>query len=91
MHGVVVTIPAFQEIKQLVRILPPPQAWIGVRLALAKPQYFNDLRYSKNDSIWGVRSEMQAMQETCAELKTITIRIYLVRILHLHYKTACFP
>lgn len=31
MDGAVVTIPGFQEIKQIVRILHPLSAWIGAR------------------------------------------------------------
>ena len=76
---------------QFVRILLPPPVWIGTKPGHAKPQCFGDSRDSKNDSIFGLRPEIQAMQETCAELNTTTIRTHLVRILHLHYKTACFP
>ena len=53
-------IPKLRNITQVVRILPPPRAWIGVRLAHAKPKCFGDSRDSKNDSIWGARREMQA-------------------------------
>jgi len=59
MDGAVVTIPGFQEIKQIVRILLPPPAWIGAKLGHVKPQCFGDSRDSKNDSNWGVRREMQ--------------------------------
>jgi hypothetical protein len=55
------------------------------------PGVLGTQRDAKDDSIFGARREMQAMQETCAELNTITIRTQLVRILHLHYKTTCFP
>jgi hypothetical protein len=51
--------PTLQNITEVVRILPSPPAWIGVRLAHAKPQCFDDSRDSKNDSIWGARREMQ--------------------------------
>ena len=53
-------IPKLRNITQVVRILPPPRAWIGVRLAHAKPLCFGDSRDSKNDSIFGARREMQA-------------------------------
>ena len=49
----------FQKITQLVRILPPPPAWIVAKLGHAKPQRFGDSRDSKNDSIWGARREIQ--------------------------------
>jgi len=62
MDGAVVTIPGFQEIKQIVRILLPPPAWIGARLGNVKPQCFGDSRDSKNDSIWGARREMQRLR-----------------------------
>ena len=52
-------IPKLRNITQVVRILPPPRAWIGVRLAHAKPLCFGDSRDSKNDSIWGARREIQ--------------------------------
>jgi hypothetical protein len=45
-------IPKLRNITQVVRILPPPRAWIGVRLAHAKPKCFGDSRDAKNDSIW---------------------------------------
>ena len=50
----------FQNITQIVRILQPPRAWIVARPGHAKPQCFDDLRDSKNDSIFGARREMQA-------------------------------
>ena len=43
----------------IVRILPPPRAWIGARLGHSKPQCFGDSRDSKNDSILGARREIQ--------------------------------
>jgi hypothetical protein len=52
-------IPKLRNITQVVRILPPPRAWIGVRLAHAKPLCFGDSRDSKNDSIFGARREIQ--------------------------------
>ena len=52
-------IPKLRNITQVVRILPPPRAWIGVRLAHAKPLCFGDSRDAKNDSIWAARREMQ--------------------------------
>jgi len=52
-------IPKLRNITQVVRILPPPRAWIGVRLAHAKPKCFGDSRDSENDSIWVARREMQ--------------------------------
>jgi hypothetical protein len=51
--------PAHQNITQVVRILPSPPAWIGVRLGHAKPQCFGDSRDSKNDSIWAARRVVQ--------------------------------
>jgi hypothetical protein len=42
MDGVVVTIPGFQGITQIVRILPPPGTWISVRGGIANPQCFGD-------------------------------------------------
>jgi hypothetical protein len=59
MDRAVGTMPGFQEITQIVRILPPPPSWIGARLGHAKPQCFDDSRDSKNDSIYGARREMQ--------------------------------
>ena len=32
----------FQNITQIVRILPPPRVWIVAKLGHAKPQCFND-------------------------------------------------
>ena len=52
-------VPGFQNITQIVRILPPPPAWSPARQEHAKPQFFGDSRDSKNDSIWGARREMQ--------------------------------
>ena len=52
-------IPKLRNITQVVRILPPPRAWIHTRLGHAKPQCFDDSRDSKNDSIFGARREMQ--------------------------------
>ena len=49
----------FQNITQIVRILPPPLAWIGARRGDAKPERFGDSRDSKNDSIFGARREIQ--------------------------------
>ena len=60
MGGVIRTIPRLQQIARIVRILPPPPAWIGTRPSHAKPQCFGDLCDSKNDSIWTARREMQA-------------------------------
>jgi hypothetical protein len=59
MDRAVVTIPGFQEIKQIVRILHPLSARIGAEPAHAKPLCFDDSRDSKNDSIWAARREMQ--------------------------------
>ena len=59
MAWAIVTIPGFQEIARIVRILPPPLAWIGVRLAHSKPQCFSDSRDANNDSIWAARREIQ--------------------------------
>ena len=59
MDRAVVTIPGFQEIKQIVRILHPLSAWIGAEPAHAKPLCFDDSRDSKNDAIWAARREMQ--------------------------------
>ena len=59
MDRAVVTIPGFQEIKQIVRILHPLSAWIGAEPAHAKPQCFGDSRDSKNDSILVARREIQ--------------------------------
>jgi hypothetical protein len=42
MDGVVVTIPGYQEITQLVRILPSPPTWIGTKRGHPKPQRFDD-------------------------------------------------
>jgi hypothetical protein len=61
-------IPKLRNITQVVRILPPPRAWIGVRLAHAKPLCFGDSRDSKNDSIWAARREMQRRIPPCTEL-----------------------
>ena len=52
-------IPKLRNITQVVRILPPPRAWIHTRLGHAKPQCFGDSRDSKNDSILGARREIQ--------------------------------
>ena len=49
----------FQNITQLVRILPPLPTWVGTKPGHAKPQCFDDLRDSKNDSIFGARREIQ--------------------------------
>ena len=49
----------FQNITQLVRILPPLPTWVGTKPGHAKPQCFDDSRDSKNDSIWGARREIQ--------------------------------
>jgi hypothetical protein len=54
----VVTIPGFQVISQIVRILPPLLTWDGTKLGHSKPQCFGDSRDSKNDSILGARREM---------------------------------
>ncbi len=51
--------PALQIITHLVRMLPPPRAWIVARPGHAKPQCFDDSRDSKNDSIFGARHEIQ--------------------------------
>jgi hypothetical protein len=61
-------IPKLRNITQVVRILPPPRAWIGVRLAHAKPKCFGDSRDAKNDSIWAARREMQRRIPPCTEL-----------------------
>ena len=58
----------FQKITQLVRILPPPPAWIVAKLGHAKPQRFGDSRDSKNDSIFGARREIQRRDPPCTEL-----------------------
>jgi hypothetical protein len=59
MDGAVVTIPGFQEITRIVRILSPPLVWFVASPAHSKPQCFDDSRDSKNDAIWGARREMQ--------------------------------
>ena len=50
-------IPMLRNITQVVRILPPPRAWIHTRLGHAKPQYFADparlekrLEFGKRDA-----------------------------------------
>ena len=48
---------------------------------MQNPSVLGTQRDAKNDSIFGARREIQAMQETCAELNTITIQTYLVLIL----------
>jgi hypothetical protein len=53
------TISQFEEITQIVRILPPPPAWFGAKGDPSKPECFDDSRDSKNDSIFGARREMQ--------------------------------
>ena len=55
----VVTIPGFHEITQIVRILHPLSAWIGAEPVHSKPQCFDDSRDPKHDSIWAARREMQ--------------------------------
>jgi len=47
----ILATPTFQDITQIVRILPHLSAWIGARRGDAKPQCFGDSRDSKNDSI----------------------------------------
>ena len=59
MDGAAVTIPGFQEITRIVRILSPPLVWFVARQAHSKPQCFGDSRDSKNDAIWAARREMQ--------------------------------
>ena len=58
----------FQNITQLVRILPPLPTWVGTKPGHAKPQCFDDLRDSKNDSIFGARREIQRRDPPCTEL-----------------------
>jgi len=59
MDEVVVTIPGFQGITKIVRILQPLSAWIRAEPEHTKPQCFGDSRDSTNDSIWAARREMQ--------------------------------
>jgi hypothetical protein len=47
------------EFEMIVRILPPPRAWIVARPGHARPQCFDDSRDSKNDSNLGARREIQ--------------------------------
>jgi hypothetical protein len=51
--------PAVQNITLLVRILPPPRAWLDTKPKHENPQCFDDSRDAKNDSIWGARREIQ--------------------------------
>jgi hypothetical protein len=67
MDRLIGTVPKLQEIARIVRILPPLSAWIVGKLAHAKPQYFDDSRDSKNDSIWAARREMQRRIPPCTE------------------------
>ena len=43
----------FQNITQIIRILPPPPTRICAKTGSAKPQRFSDSRDAKNDSIFG--------------------------------------
>jgi hypothetical protein len=60
----ILATPTFQDITQIVRILPHLSAWIGARRGDAKPQCFGDSPDSKNDSIYGSRREMQRATES---------------------------
>ena len=55
----ILTASVFRNITQIVRILPPPRAWISTISKHAKPQYFSDSRDSKNDSNLSARREIQ--------------------------------
>jgi hypothetical protein len=72
MDQAVVTIPAFHEITQIVRILPPPPSWIGARLGLAKPQYFADPARLEKRLNLGSATRNATPQAPCTELHVLT-------------------
>jgi|694.fasta_scaffold127394_5 hypothetical protein len=64
--------PTLQNITEVVRILPSPPAWIGVRLAHAKPQYFADPARLEKRLNLGSSTRNATPQAPCTELHVLT-------------------
>ena len=68
----ILATPTFQDITQIVRILPPPPSWIGARLGLAKPQYFADPARLEKRLNLGSSTRNATPQAPCTELHVLT-------------------
>ncbi len=58
----------FQNITQIVRILPPPPAWIVAKLGHARPQYFGDPARLEKRLEFGCATRLATPQTPCTEL-----------------------
>ena len=61
-------IPKLRNITQVVRILPPPRAWIHTRLGHAKPRYFADPARLETRLDFGCATRNTTPQAPCTEL-----------------------